>query len=56
MIGKVQLGSTLGEEILFDINGQVRREEAFCERESCLIGISKNKLFLLQKSLLDEGN
>jgi hypothetical protein len=52
----VQLGSTLGEEILFDINLQVRREEALCERDSCLIGISKNKLFLLQKALLDEDN
>lgn len=55
-IGKVHLGSTLGEEILFDINLQVRREEAVCERDSCLIGITKNKLFLLQKALLDEGN
>ena len=55
-IGKVHLGSTLGEEILFDINLQVRREEAVCERDSCLIGITKNKLFLLQKALLDEDN
>lgn len=55
-IGRVQLGSTLGEEILFDINSQVRREEAICERDSCLIGITKNKLFLLQKALLDEDN
>ena len=34
----------------------MRREEALCERDSCLIGISKNKLFLLQKALLDENN
>lgn len=56
MIGRAQLGSTLGEEILFDINLQVRREEALSERDSCLIGISKNKLFLLQKTLLDDDN
>jgi hypothetical protein len=43
------LGGTLGEEILYNLSLQTRHEEAVCEKVSCLVGITKNKLFLLQK-------
>lgn len=38
-IGKVTVGWTLGEEILFDGNYYCRKEDAVAEIESCLIGI-----------------
>lgn len=41
LIGRVNIGWTLGEEILFDRNLQIRQEMAVAETESCLIGINK---------------
>ena len=56
LIGRVNIGWTLGEEILFDRNLQIRQEMAVAETESCLIGINKAQLAILQKSLLEQGN
>jgi len=41
LIGRVNIGWTLGEEILFDRNLQIRQEMAVAETESCLLGINK---------------
>jgi hypothetical protein len=56
LIGRVNLGWTLGEEILFDRNLQIRQEMAVAETESCLIGINKAQLAIMQKGLLESGN
>ena len=56
LIGRVNIGWTLGEEILFDRNLQIRQEMAITETESCLIGINKSQLAILQKGLLEVGN
>ena len=56
LIGRVNIGWTLGEEILFDRNLQIRQEMAVAETESCLIGINKSQLAILQKNLLETGN
>jgi hypothetical protein len=56
LIGRVNIGWTLGEEILFDRNLQIRQEMAVAETESCLIGINKNQLSAMQKNLLESGN
>jgi len=52
----VNIGWTVGEEILFDGSLQVRQEQCFSECETCLLGINKNKLAVMQKELLDKGN
>ena len=56
LIGRVNIGWTLGEEILFDRNLQIRQEMAVAESESCLIGINKAQLAIMQKQLLEQGN
>lgn len=56
LIGRVNIGWTLGEEILFDRNLQIRQEMAVAESESCLIGINKSQLAIMQKNLLEQGN
>ncbi len=56
LIGRVNIGWTLGEEILFDRNLQIRQEMAVAETESCLIGINKAQLAIMQKNLLEGGN
>ena len=56
LIGRVNIGSTLGEEILFDRNLQIRQEMAVAETESCLIGINKAQLAIMQKNLLESSN
>ena len=56
MIGRVNIGWTLGEEILFDRNLQIRQEMAVAETESCLIGINKAQLAIMQKNLLESSN
>ena len=56
VIGRVNIGWTLGEEILFDRNLQIRQEMAVAETESCLIGINKAQLAIMQKQLLEQGN
>jgi hypothetical protein len=55
-LGYVNIGWTLGEEVLFDRNLQVRQETCYAETESCLLGINKGKLAVLQKTLLEKGN
>ena len=56
MLGQVNIGWTLGEEILFDKNLQIRQERAVANSECCLIGLNKAKLAILQKNLLQQGN
>jgi hypothetical protein len=54
---KVTLGWTLGEEVLFDSTLQVRKESAQCDRDSCVLKISCEKLAELQHQLLGaQGN
>lgn len=57
VMGRVNIGWTVGEELLFDLNKKPHRRE-FClaENECCLLGINKNKLAMLQKNLLTSGN
>lgn len=55
-LGKVNIGWSLGEEILYDKNLQIRRETCIANSESCLLGIMKSKLAIIQKSLLDKDN
>ena len=47
LVGRVNIGWTLGEEILFDRNLQIRQEMAVAETESCLIGINKSQLAIM---------
>jgi hypothetical protein len=47
MIGRVNLGWTVGEEILFDRTLQIRQEQITAESDACLIAISKQKLAIL---------
>ena len=35
---------------------QIRQESCIAQVESCLLGIQKSKLAIIQKSLLDKGN
>jgi len=55
-LGRVNIGWTIGEEILFSIEKTMRSESCYSETESCLLGINKNKLSMLQKELLESGN
>ena len=59
-LGRVNIGWTIGEELLFDQGEQAKKsgrsEFCFAESESCLLGINKGKLSILQKELLNEGN
>lgn len=56
-MGRVNIGWTIGEELLFDNNKKAMRQETcFAETECCLLGINKGKLSILQKQLLDSGN
>ena len=55
-VGYANIGWTLGEEVLFDRNLQLRLETCYAETESCLLGINKGKLAVLQKTLLEKGN
>ena len=55
-IGNVNIGWTVGEEILFDKNMQIRPETCYADTESCLLGMNKGKLNLMQKKLLEQGN
>lgn len=56
MIGRTNIGWSIGEEILYGKHMQKRQETCISETESCLLGINKNKLAVLQKGLLDKGN
>jgi hypothetical protein len=55
-LGRVNIGWTVGEEVLFDKNLQIRSEICVATCDSCLLGILKSKLAIIQKSLLDKGN
>lgn len=50
----VNIGWTIGEEVLFDRNQQIRSEDCLAETETCLLGISKTKLAVIEKDLLDK--
>ena len=52
----MNIGWTVGEEVLFDKNLQIRSEICVATCDSCLLGILKSKLAIIQKSLLDKGN
>jgi len=54
--GRINLGWTVGEEILFDRQLQIRPEQVIAETEACLIAISKTSLSVLQKRLLESNN
>ena len=56
ILGRVNIGWTIGEELLFDNNATKRQDTCFAETESCLLGINKSKLAILQKELLKAGN
>ena len=56
MLGKVSIGWTLGEEVLFSHQLENRTESCHAETESCLLGINRQKLLTLQKHLLDTEN
>ena len=43
-LGRVNIGWSVGEEVLFDPTLQIRQESCFSETESCLLGIHKTKL------------
>ena len=51
LLGRVNIGWTIGEEILFEYEKQssVRQESCYSETESCLLGINKSKLAMMQK-------
>jgi len=57
-LGRVNIGWTLGEETLFDSysKNDIRKETVYSDTESCLLGINKTKLSMMQKNLLDSGN
>ena len=44
MLGRLNLGWTVGEEILFDRSMQIRREHVVAETETCLVAIHKKQL------------
>ena len=46
-IGRINLGWTVGEEILFDRTMQIRKENVVAETDSCLVAISKQNLAIL---------
>lgn len=43
-LGRVNMGWTVGEEILYDGRLQTRTEACYSETETCLLGINKSKL------------
>jgi hypothetical protein len=55
LLGRVNIGWTIGEEILFEFNqkSNLRQESCYSETESCLLGINKSKLAMMQKTLLE---
>ena len=47
VIGRVSIGWTLGEEVLFMKSVQARQESCVAETEACLLGINRQKLSVL---------
>lgn len=41
VIGRVNIGWTIGEELLFIHGDSLREETCFAETESCMLGINK---------------
>ena len=57
ILGRVNIGWTIGEELLFEqITKSTRQENCFAETECCLLGINKGKLSIVQKELLEQKN
>jgi hypothetical protein len=58
MLGRVNVGWTIGEEILFEFDkkSSTRQDSCYSETDSCLLGINKSKLAMMQKDLLQQGN
>lgn len=52
----INLGWTLGEEILFDSAQQTRQESVLAYTQSCLLGIPCDQLSALQQKLLEQGD
>ena len=46
-LGRMNIGWTVGEEVLFDKLKQKRSEQCVAESEGCLLGILKSKLAIL---------
>ena len=46
-LGKANIGWTLGEEVLYDKQMQIRQESCIAMVESCLLGIQKSKLAII---------
>jgi CRP-like cAMP-binding protein len=46
-LGRVNIGWTIGEEVLFDKNLQIRQEICAATVDSCLLGILKSKLAII---------
>lgn len=55
VLGRVNIGWTIGEEVLFD-HSTTRSETCFSENEACLLGVNKSKFAILQKEMLSSGN
>ena len=49
LLGRVNIGWTIGEEVLFEFDkkNQIRQESCYSETESCLLGINKGKLAMM---------
>lgn len=56
VIGKANIGWVLGEEILFDRNLQARSESCVARVDSCVLGIPKTKLAVIQRNLVASKN
>jgi len=58
LLGRVNIGWTIGEEILFSNKSKdaIRHETCWSETDSCLLGIDKYKLTFIQKNLFENGN
>jgi len=56
ILGHVSIGWTLGEEVLFTSKPSVREATCYAKTESCLLGINKQKLAIMQKDLIESGN
>lgn len=56
VLGHVSIGWTLGEEVLFTAKPTVREATCYAQTESCLLGMNKQKLAILQKELIESGN
>lgn len=49
----LNIGWTIGEEILFEKGSKQRKEKCCASEDSCLIGIDRKKLGLCKITLMD---